>query len=302
MKIDAYQMVTDRICEMLEQGFIPWDRPWAMAATMGWSGHDGHAYSLLNQWLLADPQKKYASLDELTKDIAGEWVTFKQAHDRGGNVKKGEHGRKIIFFSMVPKKDEAGQPTGETYPCTQWAVVFKVSQCEGVEQKFHKDADTLYPFSPDLTADQVASAYISGQGITLISRHGNRAAYSPATDTVIMPQPEQFADSVEYYSTLFHELVHSTGHQSRLNRITRSAAFGDDDYSAEELVAEIGSASILATLGIENGRTFRNSAAYIQNWLKALRNDKRLIVTASARAEKAIRMIFGIPDHAAITD
>ena len=111
-----------------------------------------------------------------------------------------------------------------------------------------------------------------------------------------MPLPEQFKNNAEYYSTLFHELTHSTGHPKRLNRFTKAAAFGDEDYSAEELVAEIGSASILATLGVENQKTFRNSTAYIQNWLKALRNDKRLIFTASAKAEKAIKMIFGIKE------
>ena len=112
-----------------------------------------------------------------------------------------------------------------------------------------------------------------------------------------MPLPEQFQNNAEYYSTLFHELTHSTGHAKRLARITATAAYGSEEYSAEELVAEIGSASIMATLGIENKLTFRNSAAYIQNWLKALRNDKRLIVTAAAKAEKAIKMILGIKEE-----
>ncbi|MBR3379284.1 MAG: hypothetical protein IKG72_04010 [Bacillus sp. (in: Bacteria)] len=134
------------------------------------------------------------------------------------------------------------------------------------------------------------------EGVTLKVVHGDKACYSPTTDTVTMPMPEQFKNNEEYYSTLFHELTHSTGHQKRLNRITKNAAFGDESYSAEELVAEIGSASILATLGIENDKTIRNSTAYIQNWLKALRNDKHLIITASARAEKAIKLILGIKE------
>ena len=106
MKFDAYQMVTDRICEMLEQGFIPWDKPWAMAKTSAWSGCDGHIYSLVNQFLLADPERHYKDWDELVQDIAGEWVTFKQAVDRGGCVRKGEKGRKIVFFTMLPEKDK----------------------------------------------------------------------------------------------------------------------------------------------------------------------------------------------------
>lgn len=293
---DAYQMVTDRICQLMEQGIIPWNRPWATAATMGWSGQDGHAYSLLNQFLLADPQKKYKDFEEMLEDISGEWVTFKQALDRGGKVKKGEHGRRVVFFKMVNKKDEDGNETDELFPVITWSTVFKISQCEGIEQKFHTDADKLYDFNADQTADEVANSYAAREGVTIKFVHGNEACYIPAFDTVKMPLPEQFEDSAEYYSTLFHELVHSTGHQKRLNRIKTAAAHGKEEYSVEELVAEIGAASILCTLGIETASTFRNSAAYIQNWLKALKNDKKMIVTASSRAEKAIKMIFGIKE------
>lgn len=296
MKFDAYQMVTDRICELMEQGFIPWDKPWAMAKTSAWSGHDGHIYSMVNQFLLADPEKKYADWDDLTKDIAGEWVTFKQAVDRGGMVRKGEKGRKIVFFTMLPEKDNGGNETKKVFPYLKWTTVFKVEQCDGIEQKFHKDTDCLYSFNKDQTADEVALDYINREKITLNIKKSNNACYSPSSDTVTMPLPEQFEDSAEYYSTLFHELTHSTGHPKRLNRLVKAAAFGDNDYSAEELVAEIGSASIIYTLGIENKRTFKNSAAYIQNWLKALKNDKKLIVTASGRAEKAIKMILNIKE------
>ena len=296
MKIDAYQMVTDRICEMLEQGFIPWDKPWAMANSCAWSGNSGNPYSLLNQFFLADPKKKYKDWEELMEDISGEWVTFKQAIDRGGNVRKGEEGRKVVFFRMVPNKDEDGNKTEKMHPVLTWYTVFKISQCEGIEQKFHKDAGQLYDFNPDQTADEVASNYIFREGITFRTVKSDRAYYNPTEDKVTLPLPEQFKNNGEYYSTLFHELTHSTGHPNRLNRIVKTAAFGDEDYSAEELVAEIGSASIMATLGIENDKTFRNSAAYVQNWLKALRNDKKLIVTASAKAEKAIKYIFGIKE------
>lgn len=296
MKFDAYQMVTDRICELLEQGFIPWDKPWAMVADCAWSGNDGHAYTLLNQFLLADPKKKYKDFDELIKDISGEWITFKQAKDRGGCVKKGEHGRTVVFFKMVPTKDEDGNETEKVHPVISWATVFKISQCEGIEQKFHLDAGTLYDFEPNQAAVDVAMDYINREGVTLKTKQSNRAFYTPSTDTVVIPLPEQFQNNAEYYSTLFHELTHSTGHPKRLNRITNIAAFGSDEYSAEELVAEIGSASIMATLCMENAGTFRNSAAYIQNWLKALKNDKKLIVTASSKAEKAIKLVFGIKE------
>jgi len=296
VKFDAYQMATDRICELLEQGFIPWQKPWAMASDCAWSGHDGHIYTLLNQFLLADPAKKYKNYDEMIKDIAGEWVTFKQAQERGGAIKKGEHGRKVIFFSMIPEKDADGNETERLFPVIKWNTVFKISQCEGIGQKWHMDADALYDFNPDQTADSVADDYVQREGIKLTHKHGNKACYYPTIDAVTMPLKEQFSDSNEYYSTLFHELTHSTGHTKRLNRIEKTAAFGNDEYSAEELVAEIGSASIMATLGLESAGTLRNSTAYIQNWLKALKNDKKLIVTASSRAEKAIRMILGIKE------
>ncbi len=113
---------------------------------------------------------------------------------------------------------------------------------------------------------------------------------------MVTPLPEQFQDSAEYYSTLFHELTHSTGHESRLNRLDKCAAFGSEIYSTEELVAEIGSASLLATLGIETGETLTASAAYIKNWLKAVKNDKRMVVAAASRAEKAVRMILNVKE------
>ena len=293
---DAYLMVTDRICELLEQGFIPWDMPWAMKKSSAWSGQDGHIYSLLNQFLLADPKRKYKDFDEMIEDIAGEWVTFNQAHDRGGKVAKGAKGRKVVFFKMVHKKDENGKETDEVFPVITWSTVFKVGDCEGISQKYHTDADMLYDFSADKTADEVADSYVLREGVKVEHIHGNKACYNPTTDTVTMPLPEQFKDSGEYYSTFFHELVHSTGHEKRLNRLKKSAGFRDEEYSTEELVAEIGAASLLSTLGIESNATLRNSAGYIQNWLKALKNDKKMIVTAASRAEKAIKMILDIKE------
>ena len=296
--MDAYQMATDRICAMLEQGFIPWQRPWAMAKTVAWSGNDGHTYTLLNQFLLADPDKKYADWSELAADIAGEWITFNECQKRGGRVKAKEHGRKVVYFTMIDVEDEDSEGNKKTkkIPYLKASVVFKISQCEGITQKFHTDADELYDFTGDKTADEVAEDYVTREGITVKYVHGNRAFYSPATDSVTLPLREQFKDSGEFYSTYFHELTHSTGHEKRLNRIKQNAAFGDEEYSTEELVAEIGSCSILATLGIESENTFRNSTAYIQNWLKALKSDKKMIVTASSRAEKAIRLILDIKE------
>ena len=296
---DAYQMATDRICELLEQGVKPWAKPWTGKMNCGWSGIDGHPYTMLNQMLLADPEKKYTSMDEFTADICGEWLTYNEAKKRGGNVKKGEHGRKVIFFKMVEKKGQEELPEDERklVPIASVSVVFKVSQCEGVEQKFHLDDDKMFDFNPDQNADVIANDYIDREGVIFKKGKQDRAYYTPETDTVSIPLPEQFKDSAEYYSTLFHELTHSTGHQSRLNRNLGCTFFGSQDYSQEELIAEIGSASICATLGIDTSGSMANSAAYIKDWLKALKNDKKMIVSASAKAEKAVRMIFNIKEE-----
>ena len=127
----------------------------------------------------------------------------------------------------------------------------------------------------------------------LLHQEGDRAFYRPSTDEVVLPIRKQFMSTAEYYSTVFHELTHSTGHASRLNRLTQAAFFGSEDYSKEELVAEIGAAALVNHVGLETSNSIRNSAAYIQNWLKVLRDDKRFIVSASGRAEKAVNLILG---------
>ena len=247
MKFDAYQMATDRICELLEKGIRPWEKPWISVMDCAWSGTSGRPYSFLNQWLLADPKSK--TYEEMMQSIRGEWVTFDQAKKRGGHVKSGEKGRKVVFFTTleVEKDDEK-----KTIPYLTAYTVFKISQCEGIEQKFHVDGNEKYDFLADRDADGIAYDYINREGITYTPTHGNAAYYRPSEDIVVTPLPEQFANSAEYYSTLFHELTHSTGHEKRLNRVMTTAAFGNNEYSQEELVAEIGSASICATLGIEN--------------------------------------------------
>lgn len=294
MKFDAYQMVTDRICALLEQGIKPWAKPWVGSECTAWSGSNGKPYSILNQMLLADPEKKYTSLEELLNDIRGEWITYKQAQDRGGSVRKGEHGRRIVFFKSLEIKDEDDEEKDpKIVPYLTSYTVFRVDQCDGVEQKYHLDGELTFDFTGDDSADEVANGYITREGITFKMVKGDRAFYRPSEDLVVLPMKEQFQSSEEYYSTLFHELTHSTGHPKRLNRINTMAAFGDD-YSREELVAEIGSASICATLGLETKGSFSNSAAYIGNWLEALRNDKKMIVWAASRAEKAVQMILNI--------
>lgn len=122
---------------------------------------------------------------------------------------------------------------------------------------------------------------------------GDRAFYCPSTDSITLPHMAQFAETSEYYSTAFHELTHSTGHAKRLNRMNNTAFFGSEAYSKEELIAEIGASALVNVAGLETSHSFRNSTAYIQNWLQVLKDDKRFIVFAAGKAEKAVNMILG---------
>ena len=128
--------------------------------------------------------------------------------------------------------------------------------------------------------------------MTLIHQEGDKAFYRPSNDTIVLPMMSQFAETAEYYSTAFHEMVHSTGHSNRLNRLTQTAHFGNEEYSKEELVAEIGASALVNQAGLETEKSFRNSTAYVQSWLNVLKNDKRFIVSASGKAEKAVELIL----------
>lgn len=300
---NAYEMVTDTICKMLENGFIPWERPWSNNKTnMAWSRLTNKPYSFINHLLLANPDKKYKSYEEILSDVSGEWLTFNQIKALGGHVKKGEKARPVIFFKWIEKEtdreDENGNKIVDKIPCLQRYFVFKVTQCENIEQKYNEDDGETYDFIENRTAEEVANEYLTREKIELKTDDKNRAFYHTIKDYINMPDKKQFKTTEEYYSTLFHEITHSTGNEKRLNRLKEEILSDDQqNYSLEELTAEIGSASILATLKLDNKKTLRNSTAYIQNWLKVLRNDKKMIVFASARAEKAIKYIFNIKEE-----
>ena len=168
--------------------------------------------------------------------------------------------------------------------------VFHISQVEGVKPL----AKPFEDVKPIEEADKVIADYVKRENIDFEECASNQAYYSPSFDRVVVPMKQQYKNINEYYSTTFHELTHSTGHKNRLNRLQNGAvaAFGSETYSKEELVAEIGSASLMNLLGIETPKTFRNSAAYIQSWLKVLRNDNKFIVSASSKAEKAVNYII----------
>ena len=154
--------------------------------------------------------------------------------------------------------------------------------------------ETAFPDGAEAldVAQDIIYDYLSREGVKMTHTEGDQAFYRPSTDSITLPLLAQFKETAEYYSTAFHELTHSTGHSTRLNRLDKTAYFGSEAYSKEELIAEIGAAALVNHAGLETANSFRNSAAYVQNWLKILRDDKRFIVSAAGRAEKAVNLIL----------
>ncbi len=284
-----YQTVTDRILSSLKAGVIPWEKPWESPRFTGGpfprNFYTGKPYRGINVLLLWSSE--YSSPF---------WLTFKQAQALKGSVRKGEHGTPIVFYKRLPehaKKDEDSTGEDERVPfllCHY--TVFNVEQCDGL---------TLLEISqpaiaPEVDEDELCESIVTGwksrPALYLNSPTEYRAYYRPSTDSVHMPARSRFVDAPHYYSTLFHELVHSTGHASRLNR-TFGDRFGDELYSKEELVAEMGAAFLCAIAGIANEHTYRNTTAYIQNWIAKLEEDNRLIVHAAANAQRAVDCILG---------
>ena len=281
MSKSVYEMVTDRIINQLEQGVIPWQKPWTGVRSGAYNRISKKSYSLLNQMLLQHD---------------GEYATFKQWQDLGGHVRKGEKSEIVTFWKIQPVEEEHEDGTKEVkqIPLLRYFNVFHISQVDGVEPL---QADELDDIEPIEKADQILGDYWLRENITVEHVASDDAYYSPRRDLIRLPLFEQFTDANEYYSTAFHESVHSTMKESRCNRAEdrkgKLVAFGSEEYSKEELVAEIGSASLLNIIGIETNKSFRNSSAYIQGWLSKLRNDVKFIVSASNKAEKAVKYILG---------
>lgn len=279
MSAKVYEIVTNRIIEELEKGVIPWQKPWGGMEGGAVSGTTGKPYSLLNQMILGKP---------------GMYFTFNQIQKLGGRVRKGEKAQMVVFWKQVPAKEvdkQTGEQREKLVPMLRYYSVFHLDQIDGINI-----VPTAEPQKPatHAQADEIISAYIQRSGVELEHRISDEAYYSPSADRVVLPMMEQFNSTAEYYSTAFHELAHSTGHRSRLDRLRATAHFGNESYSKEELVAEIGAAALMNHVGLETPSTFRNSTAYIQSWLTALRNDKRMIVSAASRAEKAVDYILGV--------
>ena len=275
--MDIYAEVTSRIIAEMEKGVIPWKKPW-IASGKCVSHATGKPYSLLNQMLLGKP---------------GEYVTFNQCQQAGGRIKKGAKSQMVVFWKWIEQEDEE---TGEKkeVPFLRYFNVFHIDQCEGLTAKYIQPLPALPEDLPETKiAEDVIYEYLSREGVKLAHEQGDRAFYRPSTDEVVLPIRKQFISTAEYFSTAFHELVHSTGHKTRLDRLEKTAFFGTEAYSKEELIAEIGAAALVNHSGLETAHTLKNNAAYIQNWLTVLKNDKRFIVSAAGKAEKAVHLILG---------
>lgn len=278
MSINVYQIVTDRIIAQLEKGVVPWRKPWTGTMDGAFNRISKKPYSVLNQMLLT---KK------------GEYATFKQWGDLGGKVRKGAKSEIVVFWKIqeYTETNENGEKVKKTVPLLRYYNVFHIDDVEGVKPLNGKEKVSVNPIEE---GEKIKETYKLRENISIIERLGDRAFYSPARDYIEVPKMEQYTNINEYYSTLFHEMVHSTGHAKRLNRLNtgKNTGFGSEEYSKEELVAEIGSCMLCNTAGIETRETFQNSASYIASWLKVLKDDNKLIVSASGKAEKAVNYIL----------
>ena len=295
---NVYQMVTDRIVAQLEQGLIPWHKPWT-----GVGIEDGGAVNYVSR-------KPYSMLNQMLLGREGEYLTFKQIKERGGSIKKGAKAGVVVFFTTTTyTKREEVQEDGSTetvsvmkehlMPVLKYYNVFHIDDCEGIESKIKVEEDAGPKISPIDSAEKVLNGYVEREKELQFRNNipTDRAYYSPTLDLISVPMLSQYEIAEEYYSTTFHEAVHSTMPENRCNRKSEQklAAFGSEDYSREELVAEIGSAMLCNNVGIDCEKAFKNSVAYIQGWLKKLKNDNRMIVWAASRAEKAAKYILGEP-------
>ncbi|MCR4294321.1 MAG: zincin-like metallopeptidase domain-containing protein [Elusimicrobia bacterium] len=277
-KPDAYAIVTDRIIAALEAGNVPWRQPWHVRSHGPQrNAISGHAYRGINVLLTASA--RYAD---------PRWITFKQALDLGGHVRKGEHGTPIVFFRIIERDDAAtGEPV--RIPLARHFTLFNAGQCDGLDLPPLEEPAEGAAFDPIEAAEAIVAAMPQRPEI---QHNTARAFYRPATDVVHLPPRESFQTPAAYYATAFHELTHSTGHQSRVGReAIGTAAFGDDCYSREELIAEMGAAFLSAESGI-SADTITPSAAYIGAWLAVLKADSRLVISAAAAGQRAADFIL----------
>lgn len=276
--IDVYKLVNDRITELLEKGVVPWQQPWTE------SGHPKNLisdrnYRGINVWLLNSLH--------YPRNI---FLTYNQAHELGATVKKGEKAHPVVFWKWLEREDTATKKT-ERIPLLRYYNVFNIEQCTGIPiEKLPPVTDKEN--SPLEACEKIISEMPNRPKIYHIEQ---RAFYDRVSDSINVPKIETFKSSEDYYATLFHELVHSTGHNDRLARkeLLSSKGMRTSEYATEELTAEMGASYLKSHSGIPIEQ-LENNASYIQHWLEQLKNDKKLFVHASAQAQRATDFILNV--------
>jgi antirestriction protein ArdC len=277
---DIHATITERFIAQLRAGCVPWQRPWQSVQNLV----SKKAYKGINSLTLGS-----------TRFGSPFWMTFRQAHELGGTVRKRERSSPVIYYKFLEKRDENGSPVFTAkgkpayIPFIRWSNVFNVEQTEGVTAP----AVVIGPESPP--ALEQAEALVRQADLCPIRQEGFAAVYSPRDDIIRMPSPRMFRSSEDYYHTLFHEMTHATGHASRLDRegITNPIKFGSERYSKEELIAELGAAFLANKAGILDQVRFDNSAAYLNSWIKKLEDDPALIVSAASHAQRGFDWVTG---------
>jgi antirestriction protein ArdC len=286
---DVYSRITNKIIADLEQGVRPWHRPWNAEHTAGRITrplrHNGVVYQGINVVMLwsASVVNGYA---------CPIWLTFKQAQQLGGNVRKGEHGELVVYADRITRTetDASGEEVECSIPFMKGYTVFNVEQCEGLPAQYAGKAEA--PALPLPQRIEAADRFFAATGADI--RHGGtRAYYAEGPDYVQMPPFETFKNAESHAATLAHELTHWTKHTKRLARDLGRVRYGDEGYAREELVAELGAAFLSADLSI-TPEVRPDHAAYIATWLTALKNDKRFIFTAASHAQRAADFLHGL--------
>ena len=278
MKNDIAQQITDAIIAELEAGAAPWVKPWkSLRGTPG----EGMPYNPVSKTVYRGINAFWLGMR--SNGYSMPWfVTFKQARQLGGTVRRGETGHPVVFWSIqrAGQLNEDGSVAEKSWAFVKSYTVFNVDQCDGL---------TLPPMPKQPQADFEADELVMGivdklQLARGLIHGGDSAFYTPSVDSITMPPMAAFPDSGNYHATLLHEAVHATGHKSRLNRLT-PARFGAEEYAYEELVAELGAAMLCQYCGVDGDL---RHAGYIGHWLEALKKDKSLILSAASKAQKAL--------------
>ena len=279
VKKDIYQEITNQIISDLEKGLPVWEKPWEK----GFMGFPENAFS----------KSFYSGVNTLilwlrqfnTGFETSQWITFLQVKKLGGKVKKGEKATQIVFYKKLVITDEESEEE-KTIPLLKTHAVFNLSQTEGLEHLIKKSSSKEKPLFQDV---EKAEELIKKSQVDIVFAPIDRACYQPTEDKILMPKKEQFKTQEGFYSTLFHELSHWTGHKSRLNR-KKGNKKGSKDYAFEELIAEISASFICCHLGFEYST---QHSAYVKDWLEVLKEDKKAIFKASSQAQKATEFILG---------